>query len=64
MAKAGASAKVFEPEAKLLIHDYTGGVPRQINNVSTACMINAAARDMRKITETLVNETMAESMLP
>lgn len=64
MAKAGASAKVFEPEAKLLIHDYTGGVPRQINNVSTACMINAAARDMKKITETLVNETMTESMLP
>ena len=64
ITKASGPNKIFEPEAKDLIHDYTGGVPRQINNVSTACMINAAARDMRKVTETLVNETMAEFTLP
>ena len=64
IAKAGGSDKIFEPEAKVLIHDYTGGVPRQINNVATACLINAAARDMKKITEPLVNETMAEFSLP
>ncbi len=64
ITKAGGSAKIFEPEAKNLIHDYTGGVPRQINNVATACLINAAARNLKKITETLVNETMAEFHLP
>jgi general secretion pathway protein A len=64
ITKAGGSTKIFEPEAKNLIHDYTGGVPRQINNVATACLINAAARGMKKIAETLVNETMAEFHLP
>lgn len=62
--KAGGMEKIFEPEAKDLIHDYTGGVPRQINNVATACLINAAARDLKQITETLVNETMTEFCLP
>lgn len=61
---AGGSLKLFDPEAKDLIHDYTGGVPRQINNVSTACLINAASRSQKRITETLVNETMSEFHLP
>ena len=64
ITKAGGADKIFEPEAKNLIHDYTGGVPRQINNVATACLINAAARRLNKITETLVNETMTELHLP
>jgi general secretion pathway protein A len=64
ISKAGGSDKIFEPEAKDLIHDYTGGVPRQINNVATASLINAAARGMKKITEALVNETMTEFHLP
>ncbi len=64
ITKAGGSTKIFEPEAKNLIHDYTGGVPRQINNVATACLINAAARGLKIITEALVNETMAEFSLP
>jgi len=64
ITKAGGSTKIFEPEAKNLIHDYTGGVPRQINNVATACLINAAARGLKKITEALVNKTMAEFHLP
>ena len=64
ITKAGGSDKIFEPEAKDLIHDYTGGVPRQINNVATACLINAAARGVKKITEALVNETMTEFHLP
>jgi general secretion pathway protein A len=64
ITRAGGSTKIFEPEAKNLIHDYTGGVPRQINNVATACLINAAARNLKKIAETLVNETMTEFHLP
>ena len=64
ITKSGGTTKIFEAEAKSLIHDYTGGVPRQINNVATACLINAAARNIKKITEPLVNETMAEFSLP
>jgi general secretion pathway protein A len=61
---AGGNGKTFEPEAKDLIHDYTGGTPRQINNVATACLIHAASRNIKKIGETLVNETMSEFQLP
>lgn len=60
IAKAGGSDKIVEPEAKDLIHDYTGGVPRQVNNVTTACLINAAAKNIKMVMEPLVNETMAE----
>jgi general secretion pathway protein A len=64
MKIAGASAKLFEPEAKALIHDYAGGFPRQINNIATACLLNAAAKNLQKITDTLVTETLAEFALP
>ena len=64
ITQAGGTNKTFEPEAKDLIHDYTGGVPRQINNVATACLINAASRNIKKINEPLVNETMGEFHLP
>lgn len=64
MRKAGGSDKVFEPEAKNLIHDYAGGVPRQINNVATACLINAAGKKIQKINEALASETLAEFHLP
>jgi len=60
---AKASDKLFEPEAKTVIHDYSGGVPRQINNIATACLINAASRNLLRIDEQLVNETMAEFKL-
>jgi general secretion pathway protein A len=62
--KADGQEKIFEPEAKDIIHDYTGGVPRQVNNVATACLLNAAARGVKIITEALVNETMSEFHLP
>jgi general secretion pathway protein A len=64
MRSAGGSDKVFLKEAKELIHDYTGGVPRQINNVATACLINAATHDAQRINAELVNTTMAEFHLP
>ena len=64
ITKAGGADKIFETETKELIHDYTGGVPRQINNVATACLINAAAKSLKQITEALVNETMTEFSLP
>lgn len=64
MTLAGGTVKTFDADAKELIHDYTGGVPRQINNVATACMINAAARSIKKINESMVNDTMHEFHLP
>jgi general secretion pathway protein A len=64
MRSSGASEKIFEPEAKSLIHDYAHGIPRQINNMATACLLNAAARNEQKVTEALVNLTISETFLP
>lgn len=55
-----ASEKLFDQESKNLIYDYSGGVPRQINNISTACLINAASKNIKQIDEQIVNETMNE----
>jgi general secretion pathway protein A len=62
--QSGASDKLFEPEAKTTIHEYAAGVPRQINNIATACLIHAAANDEKKITEVLVNQIMEEFRIP
>ena len=64
MLQAGASAKLFEPEAKDLIHDYASGLPRQINNIATACLLHAAGDNVQKIDAALVNHIMTEFQLP
>jgi len=64
MKSVGVSDKVFEPESKELVHDYASGIPRQINNVVTACLINAATQNQQKISANLVNATMDEFHLP
>jgi general secretion pathway protein A len=60
---AGASEKLFETDAKDLIHDFAGGLPRQINNIATASLIHAAAENLPKVTQAVVNETLPEFQL-
>ena len=57
---SGVSKKIFDEEAKELIHDYANGIPRQINNIATTCLFNAFTKNMQKVNEQLVNETMTE----
>ncbi len=61
---AGAIDRLITSDAKSLIHDYAGGVPRPINNIATACLIHAASKNITVINESIVNETMAEFKLP
>jgi general secretion pathway protein A len=60
---SGAKQNVFDSDAKNLIHDYSGGVPRQINNIATACLINADSKNLQAVNEELVNEAMTEFRL-
>ena len=53
MRSVDASEKIFDPEVKLAMHDYTHGVPRQINNVATACLLNAASRKPKTLSTQL-----------
>lgn len=58
MQSVDANEKIFDHEVKCAIHDYTHGVPRQINNIATACLLNAAARKQSKINQQLFTDTV------
>jgi len=64
LKQAGGTEKLFESAVKELIHDYSGGVPRQINNLATACLLQAMAENASRINEAILRQTMNEFQLP
>lgn len=64
LKQAGGSEKLFEEAAKGLIHDYSGGVPRQINNLATACLLQAAAQNASHVNQAIRQQTFSEFQLP
>ena len=60
MRRVNASEKVFETEVKNDIHEYARGIPRLINNLATACLINAAVNNSRKVTNAILLQTLDE----
>ena len=64
MQAAGGSPEVFTAEVKDLLHDYTGGVPRQINNLATACLLSAATSGADRIDDAVFRSTVREFHLP
>jgi general secretion pathway protein A len=63
MKYSGASDKVFQQEVKEMIHEYSSGIPRQINNIATGCLINASITKCQTVNLDLLNQTMAEFQL-
>ncbi|MFO7906555.1 MAG: hypothetical protein ACQESR_06875 [Planctomycetota bacterium] len=64
MKQAGGSEKLFEDATKGMIHDYSGGVPRQINNLATGCVLAAAAENGSRVTEAILQKTLTKFQLP
>ena len=64
LKQAGGSEKLFEPATKELLHDYSGGIPRQINNLATACLLQASAENAPRVNEAIVRKTFSEFQLP
>ena len=64
LKQAGGSEKLFEDATKAMIHDYSGGIPRQINNLATACLLAAAAENVPRVSEAVLQNTLAEFQLP
>lgn len=62
--QAGGDTKVFDESVKTAIHDFTGGVPRQINNLATACLLQATARNVLRIDDSLFQHAAGEFQLP
>ena len=64
VGQAGGDANLFDDSVKIAIHDYTGGVPRQINNLATACLLQATARKVMRIDDDLFQYAAGEFQLP
>lgn len=60
---SGGSEQLFDVQAKELIHDHTGGIPRAINNLATTCLIHASSGEIKQITEPIVVEAARELRL-
>ncbi|MFX8164848.1 hypothetical protein ABTL04_21200, partial [Acinetobacter baumannii] len=61
---AGGDPQVFDDSVKTAIHDFTGGLPRQINNLATACLLQATARKVLRIDDNLFQQAVGEFQLP
>jgi general secretion pathway protein A len=60
MKQAGGNTQVFDSSAKMLIHDYAGGVPRQINQVATQCLIQATGCNVARVDDELLQQVLGE----
>lgn len=63
MKQAGGPEDVFDTSVKELIHDFAGGIPRQINNLATACLLQATACNAMRIDDALFQQTTGEFQL-
>ena len=64
LTQAGGDPKLFDDSVKAAIHDFANGVPRQINNLATACLLQATARKVRRIDDELFQQVLGEFQLP
>jgi general secretion pathway protein A len=60
----GAKPDLFDDDAKSLIHDCSGGFPRQINNYAIASLLLAASKGLQRVSETLVKDAIPETKRP
>ena len=64
LSQAGGDQKLFDDSVKAAIHDFANGVPRHINNLATACLLQATARKVRRIDDELFQQVVGEFQLP
>jgi len=63
MKNAGSNDKIFESQVKNFIHEYSNGIPRQINNIATACLIEAVTTGAQKITQDIFSKAVRECQI-
>lgn len=64
ISQAGGDVKIFGEEVKDLLHDFTGGVPRAINNLAIACLLQATASELGRVDEDVFRRAASEFQLP
>ena len=63
ISQAGGDVKIFGPEVKLLLHDFTGGLPRAINNLAIACLLQATAAGAARVDQEVFRQANTEFQL-
>jgi general secretion pathway protein A len=53
---AGQAHPLFNESAMKLVHDYSGGIPRRINNLCDLCLLGGFAKQAKSIGEEIVLE--------
>lgn len=61
---AGGDARIIDDSVKSLVYDFTGGVPRHVNNVCAACLVQAAAQKTQRVDEDVFARAVGEFQLP
>ena len=64
ISQAGGDPKIFGEEVKDRLHDFTGGLPRAINNLAIACLLQATAANVARVDEDVFRQAAAEFQLP
>lgn len=64
LSHAGGESKIFGEEVKDLLYDFTGGLPRMINNLAIACLLQATAKGLARVDEDVFQQAAAEFQLP
>ena len=60
LESVGATTRIFDSQVKDAIFEYSQGLPRQINNIATACLIHAVSLGTQTINHSLLSQTMSE----
>lgn len=58
--RVGCPEKLFDDTVKNKIYEHTRGIPRLINNISTACLLNGVVENKQKIDEIVFANTMED----
>jgi general secretion pathway protein A len=64
LTQAGGDPRLIDDSVKTAIHDFANGLPRQINNLATACLLQATARKVRRVDDELFQQVLSEFQLP
>jgi general secretion pathway protein A len=64
LSQAGGDPKIFGEEVKDQLHDFTGGLPRAINNLAIACLMQATSRGTARVDQDVFRQATSEFQLP
>lgn len=59
----GVERAIFTEDALYLIHEYSGGIARKVNNVCTSCLLHAFAKSKSLVDDRMVRVVLENEFL-